>query len=101
MRMQDRSLALLSGLRIRRCCELGVSHRCSSDPVLLWLWCRPAATAPIGPLAWEPPYAMGAALQKTKRQKEKKKLKKENPSYIYSMAEAHISECQLNEYVPR
>ena len=25
------------------------------DPVLLWLWCRPAATAPIRPLAWEPP----------------------------------------------
>ena len=25
----------------------------------LWLWCRPAATAPIRPLAWEPPCAMG------------------------------------------
>ena len=24
------------------------------DPVLLWLWCRPAAAAPVGPLAWEP-----------------------------------------------
>ena len=31
------------------------------EPVLLWLWCRPAATAPIRPLAWEPPYAVGAA----------------------------------------
>ena len=40
------------------------------DPVLLWLWCRPAATAPIRPLAWEPPYAMGAALEKVKRQKQ-------------------------------
>ena len=30
-------------------------------PALLWLWCRLAATAPIGPLAWEPPYAAGAA----------------------------------------
>ena len=29
------------------------------DPVLLWLWCRPAAVALIRPLAWEPPYAMG------------------------------------------
>ena len=37
------------------------------DPVLLWLWCRPAATALIGPLAWEPPYAMGAALERQKR----------------------------------
>ena len=35
------------------------------DPVLLWQWYRPAAVAPIGPLAWEPPYAVGAALKKT------------------------------------
>jgi len=40
---------------------------------LLWLWHRPAATAPIRPLAWEPPCAAGAALEKTKRQKKKKK----------------------------
>ena len=34
---------------------------------LLWLWHRPAATAPMRPLAWEPPYAAGAALKnKTK-----------------------------------
>ena len=39
------------------------------DPALLWLWRRLAATAPIQPLAWEPPYAVGAAL---KRQKDKK-----------------------------
>ena len=24
-----------------------------SGPLLLWLWCRPAAAAPIRPLAWE------------------------------------------------
>ena len=47
----------------------GVGHRRGSDPALLWLWCRLAATALIRPLAWELPYAMGAAL---KRQKEKK-----------------------------
>ena len=41
----------------------GVGHRCSLDPVLLWLWYRPADTAPIWPLAWEPPYGMGAALK--------------------------------------
>ena len=51
----------------------GVGHRCSSDPVLLWLWHRPAATAPIGTLAWKPPYAAGVALEKAKRQKKKKK----------------------------
>ena len=39
------------------------------DLVLLWLWRRLAATAPIGPVAWEPPYAMGSALEETKRKK--------------------------------
>ena len=34
------------------------------DLVLLWLSCTPAATAPIGPLAWEAPYAAGVALKK-------------------------------------
>ena len=54
---------------------------------MLWLWCRLAATAPIQPLAWEPPYAVGAAQEiatitttttttTTKRQKTKKKKKK-------------------------
>ena len=31
--------------------------------MVLWLWCRPAAVAPIRPLAWELPYATGAALK--------------------------------------
>ena len=44
----------------------GAGHRCGSDPVLLWLWCRPAAAALIQPVAWELPYAMGAALKKKK-----------------------------------
>ena len=34
------------------------------DLVLLWLWRRPAAAAPIKPLAWEPPYATGAGQKK-------------------------------------
>ena len=42
----------------------GIGHRHSSDPALLWLWHRPAAVAPIEPLAWEPPYATGAAIKK-------------------------------------
>ena len=29
------------------------------DLALLWLWYRLAATAPVWPLAWEPPYAVG------------------------------------------
>ena len=40
---------------------------------LVWLWRRPAAIALIGPVAWEPPYAAGAALEKTKTPKKKKK----------------------------
>ena len=35
--------------------------RRSSHPVLLWLWCRPLAIAPILPLAWETPYAVGVS----------------------------------------
>jgi len=54
----------------------GVGHRYGLDLVLLWLWCRPVATAPIQPLAWEPPYAVGAALEKAKKKKKKKKKKK-------------------------
>ena len=42
----------------------GVGHRCGSDLVLLWLWPRPVATAPIRPLAWESPYVLGAALKR-------------------------------------
>ena len=30
----------------------GVGRRHGLDPVLLWLWWRPAAVALIGPLAW-------------------------------------------------
>ena len=38
----------------------GVGRRHGSDLVLLWLWCRQAAVALTGPLAWGPPYAAGA-----------------------------------------
>ena len=48
----------------------GVGRRHSLDLVWLWLW--PAAVAPIGPLALEPPYAVGAALKRQKIKKEKK-----------------------------
>ena len=37
----------------------GVGHRRSSDPMLLWLWHRSAAAAPIRPLAQEFSYAPG------------------------------------------
>ena len=47
-------MALITGLRIWHCREL---------------WYRPATIAPIRPLAWEPPYAAGAALKKKKQNK--------------------------------
>ena len=56
------------------------------DPSLLWLWHRPAATALIGPLAWEPPYAMGVAL---KRQKEKIPLYPLFPQIVHG---AHVQD---------
>ena len=34
------------------------------DLALLWRWCRPAGAALIRSLAWEPPYAAGAALKR-------------------------------------
>ena len=89
MRLRVRSLALLSGLAIRRC--YGVGRRHSWDPALLWLWRRPVAAAPIGPLAWEPPYAPGAAQeiatttttkrQKTNKTKQNKKKKAKANSF--------------------
>ena len=50
----------------------GVGHRRGLDLALLWLWHRPAAVAPIRPLAWEQLYAVGVAL---KRQKQMNTLK--------------------------
>ena len=50
----------------------GVGHRLSSDLalLLLWLWFRAATAAPIQPLAWELPYAMGAVLKKEREREE-------------------------------
>ena len=50
------------GSRVAASCSVG--HRCSLDPGLLWLWHRPAALIPIQLLAWELPYAAGAALKR-------------------------------------
>ena len=45
----------------------GVDCRCGSDPELLCLWYRPAAVAPIQPLAWEHPYTAVAPLKRKKK----------------------------------
>ena len=49
----------------------GVGHRGGLDLALLRLWRRQVAIAPIQPLPWETPYAMGVALM---RQKKKKRI---------------------------
>ena len=72
MRTLVPALASLSQLRIQCCVSCAVGHRCSTDLELLLLWYRPAATAPIGPLARELPYAVGAALKRQKNKKIKK-----------------------------
>ena len=78
MRMRVSSLASLSGLRSGVAVDCGEGSRHSSDPRLLWLWPRLAAVAPIQPLAWELPYASGAAPppppKKAKKKKTNKKL---------------------------
>ena len=61
-RTQVRSMASLSGLGSGIALRCSVGRRHGLDPALLWLWHRLAATVPIGPLASEPPYAIGVAL---------------------------------------
>ena len=45
----------------------GLHHRCGSDLILPWQWCRPAAAAPTWPLAQELPYAAGMTLKREKK----------------------------------
>ena len=68
----------------------GVGCRCGLDPTLLWLWCRPVATAPIQPLTWEPPYPAGAAQEMAKRQN-----KQTNKKIILSISKLEKSDPPL------
>ena len=54
----------------------GVGHRRGQDHALLWLWYRLASTASIRAVAWELPYATGAAL---------KQQKTKDPIFVYQM----------------
>ena len=68
-------------------CDVG--RRPGLDPELLWLWCRPAATALIRPLAWEPPYGACVALKRQKDQKKKKKM--QEPELIHNTSEERVT----------
>ena len=63
------SIPGLSGLRICVALSCGGGHRHSSDPLLLWLWCRLTAAVLIRPLAWEILYAVGVAPKRPKRKR--------------------------------
>ena len=73
MRSQVRSLALLSGLSIWCCLEL--QHR-FTDMAQIWRHCGCGvdSAALIQPLAWDPPYAMGAVLKKKAKKKKKESI---------------------------
>ena len=55
----------------------GVVCRCSSDLTLLWLWCRLAAPAPVGTLAWEPPYTEDVAQKRPKKKERTRERERE------------------------
>ena len=63
------------------CHGLWCRSQTGSDPALLWLWHRPAATEPIWPPAWESSCGMGAA---PKPCKILKKLKKKEVTLSFS-----------------
>ena len=65
----------VKGSGVTLSCGVGCRH--GLDPTLLWIWCGPAAVAPIRPLSWELSYALGAALKKTKAKTKTKQNKKE------------------------
>ena len=73
-----------------------VGHRCGSDVVLLWLWCRLSIAALIRPLAKEPPYAMGAALKSKEKNKNKEILVSLNLPEVKKNLEKILPMCYTN-----
>ena len=63
-------MCVIPGFPPRRCelCVVQVPNA-AGKLALLWLWQRLAATAMTQPLAWKPPYAVGAALKQQKNKK--------------------------------
>ena len=62
-----------------------VHHRCGLDPVQMWLWHRSAAAALIRPLAWKPPYTVGATLKRPKKKRKKEISQPQWGSQNYSV----------------
>ena len=81
-----------------------VGRRRGLDLALLWLWRRPAATAPIRPLAWEPPCATGVALEKAKKKKKRNRktntsgwdqIEQQLPWQLWHIRASHHDECVM------
>ena len=68
----------------------GVGCRPSLGLVLLWLWCRLAALAPIQPLDLGFLCATGVALQRQKKKKPKKPTTKIKPTLITKSKVKHL-----------
>ena len=86
----------LSGLSIWHCCKLHIGFRCSSAPVLPWLWHRPALAPPIWPLAWELPYTTGGVIKrKTKEWIPGVQWDLPSLEELSSLAELNLRSCTL------
>ena len=68
-------------VQIPRCCGSGIGQR---------------ATTLIRPLAWEPPYAADAALEKAKGQKKKKEKKRKEKKKIHALYESYTFKERIN-----
>ena len=78
----------------------GGGRRQGLDPSLLWLWYRPVAMAPIRPLAWEPPYTVGVALENKKRQTKENKTKKPPVLYMSLLQTLNLRLNRVKLYEP-
>ena len=80
----------------------GVDPRHGSDLMLLWLWCRLAATAPIRHLAWELPHAASEVLRSKKKKKKerKKELKYEILLWVLIHYICRAKEARHKRYIP-
>ena len=77
------------GSSIAMSCGVGCRH--GLDPVLLWLWGRPAAVALIRPLTGELPYAKVVALKsKQKTITKTNKKQKQNPKNKQTKKTPHL-----------
>ena len=77
----------------------GVIRRCGSDLALLWLWCRPAVTAPIRSLVWEPPFAMRVGLKRQKNPKTKNQKTVASPLAIREKRQNGVAMGQTSKVI--